>query len=437
MAPEVELTAQQKREEERKEERLKQKKERAKELAEEDSRKPWKELLEEPRRAAALVNLQLDRLLEGYYNRITTQDPDDTLASRSEETDPEIRGATPPERQDLERAPSSSLDLSVGTADEQNQPLLLRSDKPRDHSDEPGPQSLQVKLQKLFKTAETERARKELENKLLKEAPKIEKEKRDLLEAEIAPESVVAEVHLRYLLQVLDQKELDAVYERRIKDERRLIEKLDAGEEIPEEGIKKKGKARGTVEWRGTGEDDVKYVDSRIGVPKLPESYTEIKRLLDIENNPVYVKALQEWSRKEALFSNRVERKKKIVSNLKNEIYQLIGFFSVFQGVILTAVAQSSLLHCRNLWSPISLSVLASAASISGVVHKLMQIQSFQTTIDLEDRTLKVCLPAESRTIMFSNWFTSTGILIKHPISTRLVANAGCDYVYQNMRGLS
>jgi hypothetical protein len=382
MAPEVELTAQQKREKEREDERLKQKKEKAKELTEDDRRKPWKELLEEPRRAAALVNLQLDRLLEGYYKCITNQDPNDTLSSRSEETELEIRGATPPERQDPERAPSSSSDLSAGTADQEDQPLLLR-----DHS-------LQVELQNLYKTVESESARKELENKLWKEAPKIEKKKRDLLEEGKVPKSVEAEVHLRYLLQVLDQKELDAVYERRIKDEGRLIKKLDAGEGIPEEGIKenrnkKQGKAPGTVE-RKTGEDDVKYVDNEIGVPELPESYTEIKRLLDIENNPFYVTALQEWSRKEALFSNRVERKKKIVSNLKNEIYQLIGFFSVFQGVILTAVAQSSLLHCNNLWSPISLSVLASAASISGVVHKLMQIQSFETTIDSEDRTLKV-----------------------------------------------
>jgi hypothetical protein len=386
MAPEVELTAQQKREkereEERKKERLKQKEEKAKELTEDDRRKPWKELLEEPRRAAALVNLQLDRLLEGYYKCITNQDPNDTLSSRSEETELEIRGATPPERQDPERAPSSSSDLSAGTADQEDQPLLLR-----DHS-------LQVELQNLYKTVESESARKELENKLWKEAPKIEKKKRDLLEEGKVPKSVEAEVHLRYLLQVLDQKELDAVYERRIEDEGRLIKKLDAGEGIPEQGIeenrnKKQGEAPGTVE-RKTGKDDVEYVDNEIGFPQLPESYKEIKRLLDIENNPVYVTALQEWSRKEALFSNRVERKKKIVSNLKNEIYQLIGFFSVFQGVILTAVAQSSLLHCNNLWSPISLSVLASAASISGVVHKLMQIQSFQTTIDSEDRTLKV-----------------------------------------------
>ena len=397
MAPEVELTAQQKqakREQEREDGRLTQKKEKAKKLAEDDRRKLWEELLEEPSRAAALFNLQLDCLLEGYYKGITNQGSDDTLSSRSEETDPEIRGATPPERQDPEWAPSSSssLNLSAGTADRQDQPLLPRSNKPPAHS-------WQVKLQKLFKTAENESKRKELENKLWKEAPKIERTKRDLLEKGKASQSVEAEVHLRYLLQVLDQKELDAVYEHRIKDDERFIKKLDAGEEIPEAGIrdkrtKKQGKAPSTVEPRETGQADIEYVDGSIGVPELPGSYTEIKRLLDIENHPVYVKALQEWSRKEALFGNRVERKKKIVSNLKNEIYQLIGFFSVFQGVMLTAVAQSSLLHCHNLWSPISLSVLASVASIFGVVHKLMQIQSFQRTIDSEDRTLKVCLPS-------------------------------------------
>ncbi|KAG0601376.1 hypothetical protein M758_11G105800 [Ceratodon purpureus] len=123
--------------------------------------------------------------------------------------------------------------------------------------------------------------------------------------------------------------------------------------------------------------------------PKLPQCYEEIKNLLDIEKNPVYAKAQEEWSKKETLFTSRVERKKKKVANLKNEIYQLIGFFSVFQGVLLTAVSQSNLLHCNNPWSPIALSVVASVVTVAGVLQKLMQIRSLQKTIHSEEQALK------------------------------------------------
>ncbi|KAG0557197.1 hypothetical protein KC19_11G109500 [Ceratodon purpureus] len=123
--------------------------------------------------------------------------------------------------------------------------------------------------------------------------------------------------------------------------------------------------------------------------PKLPQCYEEIKNLLDIEKNPVYAKAQEEWSKKETLFTSRVERKKKRVANLKNEIYQLIGFFSVFQGVLLTAVSQSNLLHCNNLWSPVALSVVASVVTVAGVLQKLMQIRSLQSTIHSEEQSLK------------------------------------------------
>ncbi|KAG0581977.1 hypothetical protein KC19_3G025100 [Ceratodon purpureus] len=118
-------------------------------------------------------------------------------------------------------------------------------------------------------------------------------------------------------------------------------------------------------------------------------SFSEIKNLVFIENSPIHKKALEEWERKEKLFSSRVERKSTKVGNLKNEVYQLIGFFSVFQGVVLTAVSQSNLLHCNNKVYPIILSVLASAVTIAAIAQKLIQISSFQKTIYSEEASLK------------------------------------------------
>ena len=71
----------------------------------------------------------------------------------------------------------------------------------------------------------------------------------------------------------------------------------------------------------------------------LPHPYNEVKNLLWIEKNEVHKKALEDWERKGQLLTAKVERKKKRSSNLKNEVYQVIGFFSVFQEVVLTAVS--------------------------------------------------------------------------------------------------
>ena len=122
----------------------------------------------------------------------------------------------------------------------------------------------------------------------------------------------------------------------------------------------------------------------------LPQCYQEIKTLLWIENSVVHNKALEEWERKSTLLTARVERKRKLSWNQRNEIYNLVGFFSVFQGVLLTAVSQSNLLHCNNWWSPFTLSVLASLVTFVGVWQKFSYIWSLDKTISSEENTLKV-----------------------------------------------
>lgn len=127
---------------------------------------------------------------------------------------------------------------------------------------------------------------------------------------------------------------------------------------------------------------------------QLTYCYEEIKNLLWIENHPVHKRALEEWERKLNLFTARVERKKKQSGDLRNEIYNLVGFFSVFQGVLLTAVSQSNLLHCNNAWSPISLSTLASVVTIAGVWQKFRVMEDLENNIYKEGRALQVSMLA-------------------------------------------
>jgi hypothetical protein len=169
-------------------------------------------------------------------------------------------------------------------------------------------------------------------------------------------------------------------------------ERLLANEYREEE---QRRKVREVEQTRGptNGVVDVGGLDSDVDAAgELSYCYNEIKNLVLIEKSLIHQKALEEWTRKENLFTARVERKTKKVDSLKNEVYQLLGFFSVFQGVLLTAVSQSNLLHCNNLWSPIVLSVLASVVTIAAIAQKLYQISSFNRTISSEEIAVKVCV---------------------------------------------
>lgn len=115
----------------------------------------------------------------------------------------------------------------------------------------------------------------------------------------------------------------------------------------------------------------------------------EIKKLVEIERSPVLAKALEEWTRRKTVLESRKEFLTQMISSLKDEIYQLIGFFSVFQGVLLTTVSGSNLLHCNNWWSPIFLSLFASVVAVAGVIQKLLQMGDVRSYIDSDQDGLK------------------------------------------------
>ncbi|KAG0566584.1 hypothetical protein KC19_7G074800 [Ceratodon purpureus] len=121
----------------------------------------------------------------------------------------------------------------------------------------------------------------------------------------------------------------------------------------------------------------------------LAHSYTLIRNLVKIDQHPIYKKALAEWEREVALFESRVERKTKRSEGLKEEIYSVIGFYSVFQGVLLTATSQSNYLHCQNVGIPIALSAFASVFTLVHIRQKFQVIRGLQKNIDLEGISLK------------------------------------------------
>ncbi len=103
-------------------------------------------------------------------------------------------------------------------------------------------------------------------------------------------------------------------------------------------------------------------------------------------------KGLETWRNEVRVLQKRIDRKEQQSSQIKNEVYQLVGFFIVFQGVLYTAVAQAQVLDCRNWSTVFVLSLLASAAAIAGVTQKLLQLEDIQKTIKKEEEHPRVSI---------------------------------------------
>lgn len=121
-------------------------------------------------------------------------------------------------------------------------------------------------------------------------------------------------------------------------------------------------------------------------------AYKEIAHLHEINLfYPIHKLALEEWQRKEEYLSNSVSRREVRSAELTNQIYNIFGWFAVFQGVVLTAVSQltqTQTAHseplCGKIWFPIVLTGCATLATIVGILHKFTSLQSLEFTIHTE-----------------------------------------------------
>jgi hypothetical protein len=113
-------------------------------------------------------------------------------------------------------------------------------------------------------------------------------------------------------------------------------------------------------------------------------SEIEADCLVDIDSVPKLKRILAEWENRFQVSSLRIEKKSTRSINAKSELYQLIGFYSVFQGVVLTAVAQTSLIQCQQSWGPASLSLLVSIATILSVYIKLKSYSEHRKALEEE-----------------------------------------------------
>jgi hypothetical protein len=156
--------------------------------------------------------------------------------------------------------------------------------------------------------------------------------------------------------------------------------------------------SQGDLESGGGGSMMKKQEDANnsiVQADQVNEVEREIRNLLgftdeEVDHKTLCKVALEEWQNNAVLFGNRVDKRNNESRNVRNEIYQLVGFFSAFQGLLLTAVAQSSLLHKNNRAFPLALSAFATVLTVLGVGQKNRQIRELRNTIQGEDPTRKV-----------------------------------------------
>jgi hypothetical protein len=117
----------------------------------------------------------------------------------------------------------------------------------------------------------------------------------------------------------------------------------------------------------GSGHIDIFNAD------EFNEEETRAQLLFDRKNDPMWSCALEEWEKTR----DRIERK----ISARNDLYQWIWFFIVFQGVVLTAVAQSTTLGCQQSWAPAVLSLIASLVTVVIVHNKLVTYKVFNASL--------------------------------------------------------
>jgi hypothetical protein len=104
-------------------------------------------------------------------------------------------------------------------------------------------------------------------------------------------------------------------------------------------------------------------------VERAIRTLTKVKRLEPTKIN-LWKVAFEELNNLRTTLENQIYKSEEDICSVKNEIYQVVGFFSAFQGLLITAAAQSNLLRCNNEGFVLALSAFATAVAVFGIVQK-------------------------------------------------------------------
>lgn len=110
----------------------------------------------------------------------------------------------------------------------------------------------------------------------------------------------------------------------------------------------------------------------------------------DDKEKLVAKEALVEWKDQVQDLEAKVEKRTKHTNQLTNELYQLLGLYSVFVGVVFTAVLQSTRFECRHVWSPIVLCLIAYFGTLFIIDKKSKEIDNNRSLLKTDEESRKV-----------------------------------------------
>eukprot|EP00250_Pteridium_aquilinum_P027063 c34121_g1_i1 orf=1-618(-) len=93
---------------------------------------------------------------------------------------------------------------------------------------------------------------------------------------------------------------------------------------------------------------------------------------------------LEDWRKQYEASERNLGRKQANCSSVRSDLYQILGLFFVFQGVILTAIAQANYLRCHNWRLPFFLCLITSISAFAACLQKLKELVEFTEQFRLE-----------------------------------------------------
>jgi len=111
-------------------------------------------------------------------------------------------------------------------------------------------------------------------------------------------------------------------------------------------------------------------------------NYQGAQRLYEIKKDQQLTWLLEEWEKQFKASQDSKLQEEARLKNAKHDLYQWIGFYSVFQGVVFTTVALSNTLGCRQSWGPTLLSLIASVVTIVTVHFRFRDYEKLKTDVE-------------------------------------------------------
>jgi hypothetical protein len=130
-------------------------------------------------------------------------------------------------------------------------------------------------------------------------------------------------------------------------------------------------------------------------------NYQAAQRLYEIKKDQQLTWLLEEWEKQFKASQDSKLQEEARLKNAKHDLYQWIGFYSVFQGVVFTTVALSNTLGCRQSWGPTLLSLIASVVTIVTVHIRFRDYEKLRTDVERRRIEAKVCASIKSGFIQY------------------------------------